>query len=75
MALLRRVGSPFSISDSINKPLHVTTELRIGDVKKNDFSRTVLSGRRIRELTRRTRAVSPEDMMKQFTVYLRGWQG
>ncbi len=30
---------------------------------------------RVRELTRRTRGVSLEEMVKQLTVYLRGWQG
>lgn len=30
---------------------------------------------RVRELTRRTRGVSVEQMVKQLTVYLRGWQG
>lgn len=29
---------------------------------------------RVRELTRRTRGVSLEEMVKQLTVYLRGWQ-
>jgi len=29
---------------------------------------------RVRELTRRTRAISLEEMVKQLTVYLRGWQ-
>jgi RNA-directed DNA polymerase len=29
---------------------------------------------RVRELTRRTRGISLEEMVKQLTVYLRGWQ-